>query len=1193
MGYKILYGSELLLDPYTDDVVTDAKLTSSINTASYFDFTISPKHSLYNTILERAELVSVYFDKIKLFSGEITEIELDLEGYKSVTCTGVLDYLGDTVVRPYSTVEGEEDLLAPSSVDGYFQWLIDQHNEHCLDSSKQFAVGVNQGNMLDTNNYIYRASTQCPTTSSEIENKILDSLGGYLFVRYEGDLNILDLYADAHEANTQIIDFGVNITDFTKTTTTDDQYTAVVATGYTPDAPEDDPDKEMDPITLEGCTDGGTPYSSTIIKQGDKVYDVDAVMRYGYKEYYVSNDEIETYDGLLEYACKTLKSLLSPYLTITVKAVDLAMYMDNGYEHLQLGQAARVRSKPHGLDEYLMVNSIDIDVNDPGNTEYTLGAGYDTLTGQQSSYLKSLNAGINSALDATGALSAETKAAAKNAQTALDTSDEAKAKADKAVVSNVPEYVQSDSAVEVPTEGWSTVPPQWVDGKYIWMRYVITYGSGTIETTDGVVLTGNTGAQGIQGIQGENGKDGVQGPPGADGETTYFHIKYAPVENPTESQMTETPDIYIGTYVDTTKEDSTDPGDYTWARFQGIQGEKGEQGIPGIGQDGRTSYLHIKYSDDGVTFTGNDGEDPGNYIGQYTDFTQLDSKAFSDYTWSLTKGETGDPGEDGVSPTVDTSKSGTTTTITIIDAEGTKTATIEDGTDGKDGKGVKSTAIAYKTSTSGTTVPSGTWSTTIPSVTQGQYLWTRTITAYTDASTSTGYSVAYQPIDGTSVSVNTTAITYQASTSGTTVPTGTWSATVPTVEQGQYLWTKTVVTYSDGKSTTSYSVSYKGTDGDSVTIKSTAVTYQTSTSGTSVPTSTWSSTIPAVAQGRYLWTRTVVTYSPSGSTTSYSVAYQAKDGENGDDGKMLYGTCSTAAATAAKVATVTGFTLTANTTVSITFTYANTSVSPTLNINNLGAKGIKTSGVPYAYWAAGSAVLFVYDGTQFHVCSSPVYANTVTVGNPSSQNVYIDSDGIEFRDGAETNASFTSTSGYVNLNGTKNLMITAGTSNDPQGVYFSVPPDEEGWESDNGVGLLPGPTFYVVASDWYVNIGGAIRFQNTNLLWSGTLSKGGYITNTMVLEYSCFLIHTDKWEPFIGIRSPIRRNNPYTSGTGDIAYIITAFNSWDNGSSSYLGKATLTVSDVGKVTLISASQHLMASGVDGASLTVQRIYGLF
>ena len=67
--------------------------------------------------------------------------------------------------------------------------------------------------------------------------------------------------------------------------------------------------------------------------------------------------------------------------------------------------------------------------------------------------------------------------------------------------------------------------------------------------------------------------------------------------------------------------------------------------------------------------------------------------------------------------------------------------------------------------------------------------------------------------NGTSVSVKSTSVTYQVGTSGTDKPTGDWSATVPTVPNGQFLWTKTVVTYSDGKSTTSYSVSYKGTNG--------------------------------------------------------------------------------------------------------------------------------------------------------------------------------------------------------------------------------------------------------------------------------------------------------------------------------------------------------------------------------------------
>lgn len=425
MGYKVLYDNQLLFDPYTDDRITDTKLSSKLNAASYFDFTIGPTHSLYSKLAERAGEVRIYFNNLILFKGEISQIDEDFEGNYSVSCTGVLDYLTATRVRPYSTVEGEQPLKAPSSYDGYFQWLIDQHNSNCLDSRKHFSVGVNQGNMLDKNNYIYRSSEQRPTTASEIEDKILNSAGGYLFVRYEDDLNILDLYADVHDINTQIIDYGVNMLDFTKTTTTESQYTAVVATGYTPNPPEGQPDAKMKPITLEGCTDGGTPYSSTIVKMGDRVYDVEAVSRYGYNEYYVSNTDITTYDGLLYYACKTLNTLLSPALTISVKAIDLALIMGDKYKHLQLGQAVRIRSKPRKVDEYLMVNSIDLDLMNPENTTFDLGASYDTLTGQQSAYLKTLNASINASLDTVDALGDDVKNSAKLAQEAKDKADAA------------------------------------------------------------------------------------------------------------------------------------------------------------------------------------------------------------------------------------------------------------------------------------------------------------------------------------------------------------------------------------------------------------------------------------------------------------------------------------------------------------------------------------------------------------------------------------------------------------------------------------------------------------------------------------------------------------------------------------------------------------------------------------------------
>lgn len=149
------------------------------------------------------------------------------------------------------------------------------------------------------------------------------------------------------------------------------------------------------------------------------------------------------------------------------------------------------------------------------------------------------------------------------------------------------------------------------------------------------------------------------------------------------------------------------------------------------------------------------------------------------------------------------------------------------------------------------------------------------------------FAVAKSGASGTSVTVSSTSVTYQAGTSGTTKPTGTWSTSVPSVSTGQYLWTKTVVNYSDGKSTESYSVSYQGTNGSngsSVTVSSTSVTYQASSSGTTVPTGTWQSSVPTVSNGQFLWTKTYVKYSDGKDTTSYSVSYKGTNGTNGKDG---------------------------------------------------------------------------------------------------------------------------------------------------------------------------------------------------------------------------------------------------------------------------------------------------------------------
>ena len=151
---------------------------------------------------------------------------------------------------------------------------------------------------------------------------------------------------------------------------------------------------------------------------------------------------------------------------------------------------------------------------------------------------------------------------------------------------------------------------------------------------------------------------------------------------------------------------------------------------------------------------------------------------------------------------------------------------------------------------------------------------------------------------GTSVKVSSTTITYAAGTNGTTPPSSGWSEKVPAVSAGQYLWSKTIVTYSDGKSTTTYSVSYQGTNGSpgepgtSVTITGQATKYAvTPTAGQPADSAFTSDKIPALSPGDYLWSRTTVTYSSGVQTKSYAVSRIGADGTDGlpgTDGKDSY-----------------------------------------------------------------------------------------------------------------------------------------------------------------------------------------------------------------------------------------------------------------------------------------------------------------
>lgn len=383
-------------------------------------------------------------------------------------------------------------------------------------------------------------------------------------------------------------------------------------------------------------------------------------------------------------------------------------------------------------------------------------------------------------------------------------------------------------------------------------------------------IQGPQGTQGLQGIQGPQGEQGIAGKDGQNGATTYFHIKYSAVSNPTSaSQMTEVPNTYIGTYVDFAEADSNDPGKYTWYRLQGLQGEQGTQGLPGKdGSNGKTSYLHIKYSNDGgKTFTGNSGENMGTYIGTCVDYTKDDPTSVGVYKWAKFKGETGDKGEDGkngtnlwVNPLFESEKPQITRIDTSIKAPNGSAVNVIQGRDHHNditafpvfpghsyrltvhrkrfaGSLELSGGIWYTAQTSGNAYdtyvsPSSTkdlgdgWQEAVynfacpngkskasvffqieQEYSGGSTKWYIANVICTDITGLKGDTGAKGDKGDKGKGVKSTSVAYQASSSGTTIPTGVWSATPPATSADKpYFWTRTIITYTDNTTSTAYNV---------------------------------------------------------------------------------------------------------------------------------------------------------------------------------------------------------------------------------------------------------------------------------------------------------------------------------------------------------------------------------------------------
>ena len=489
-------------------------------------------------------------------------------------------------------------------------------------------------------------------------------------------------------------------------------------------------------------------------------------------------------------------------------------------------------------------------------------------------------------------------------------------------------YQVGDSGTTKPTGTWQSNVPTVAQGKYLWTQTIVNYSDGN--STESYSVS-------YRGIDGSNGVNGMNA------ATVYLYQRATSTPNKPSNTLTYTfsttkitgtlnngwstaiptgtDAVYVTVASVSSKNDTATIATSAWSAPV-VLAQNGKTGSDGrAGLNVATIYLYQRNISKpskpsaSVTYTFSTGVASGLNNGwsqkipdgtnplyvtlaTASSNTATDTILSSEWSDVVVMAQNGEDGQDGISPKVSLSKSGNTTTISIVDATGTHTQTVKDGTNGTPGAAGKDGKTSYfhvkysndggKTFTGNSGEDTGIYMgsytdyTEVDSTDVKKYNWVKVKGDKGDT--------GQKGQDGTSIKITSKSVTYQTSTSGTTAPTGTWVTTVPTVANGQYLWTKTTVQYSDGNKTEAYSVSYKGTNGTngtSVTISKTEVTYQVSTSGTTAPTGTWSTTMPSCDQGLYLWTKTYVKYSDGKETTSYSVSYKGVDGQDGQNATYI------------------------------------------------------------------------------------------------------------------------------------------------------------------------------------------------------------------------------------------------------------------------------------------------------------------
>ncbi len=346
--YKVYLDEQVIYEPANADLaIINPKLELALNKSGSFTCEIPSTNPLYSSVQELTSKVRVERDGTPIFYGRVVSVEKDFYGTKTLTCEGELAYLLDSIQPPkkYQNV----------TMRGFLTSILSNHNAS-VEADKTLTLGM--VTVTDTNDSLYRF-TNWETTLDVLQDKLIDSLGGYIRVRHVGTTRYLDYIEDYDNTNTQTISFGENLLDYTDDLDASEVATRIIPLGARLD---ESPIEGLEAYTtIESVNSGKTYVEST---SAQKVYGI--VTRT------VNFEDVTVPANLKTKGQKYLEDTQFSNIAITARAIDLNM-TDATFEAIKLGDSIRVISKPHGMDRFFPVTSLTLHLDAPEQNEITLG----------------------------------------------------------------------------------------------------------------------------------------------------------------------------------------------------------------------------------------------------------------------------------------------------------------------------------------------------------------------------------------------------------------------------------------------------------------------------------------------------------------------------------------------------------------------------------------------------------------------------------------------------------------------------------------------------------------------------------------------------------------------------------------------------------------------------------------------------